>query len=333
MRFAASHRNHRLAMLLAGLILFAVPGQADATEQIDLLVERPGVGPFSDDDGSVFEDDIVALWAAGIVEGCMPGSFCPDVAISRGQMAAMLRRARPDFFPGAHSPFADTFDSAFSDDVAALAAAGVTSGCTDQLFCPDDPVTRETMAAFLHRTFADLIPQHLEASSFRDLSESQFAAEISWLAGTGLTSGCSVGLFCPHTPVTRGQMAAFLRRALDLPSVEAPPPVIVDLAVPSGPGVEGWRMLVEHFFRPADVDRAIRVIACESKGDPDARNPHSSASGLFQHLASLWTPRAEAVGYPGASVFDPVANVAAAAGLVYEGGGWSHWDASRGCWS
>ncbi len=89
---------------------------------------------------------------------------------------------------------------------------------------------------------------------------------------------------------------------------------------------------MEHFFEAADVDRAMAVMACESKGDPNAKNPGSSASGLFQHLASQWAPRAEAIGYPEASVFDPVANVAAAAWLVYDGGGWSHWNASRGCW-
>jgi soluble lytic murein transglycosylase-like protein len=114
--------------------------------------------------------------------------------------------------------------------------------------------------------------------------------------------------------------------------VTPPGVVMVDLSVPTGPGAEGWRPLVEHFFEPADVTRALAVMSCESKGDPDAKNPGSTASGLFQHLASQWGPRAEAIGYPDAGVFDPVANVAAAAWLVYDGGGWSHWNASRGCW-
>jgi hypothetical protein len=89
--------------------------------------------------------------------------------------------------------------------------------------------------------------------------------------------------------------------------------------------VEDWRPLVAHFFKAEHVDRALRIIRCESKGDPGARNPRTSASGLFQHLRRYWPMRAGAAGYPGASVFDPVANVAASAYLVYEGGGWSHW--------
>jgi hypothetical protein len=109
--------------------------------------------------------------------------------------------------------------------------------------------------------------------------------------------------------------------------------VIYDLSIPTESGIEGWRLLVEQFFAPADVDRALRVIGCESHGDPLAKNPNSTASGLFQHLASQWGPRAEAIGAPGADVFDPIANVAAAAWLVYEAGGWSHWNSSRGCWA
>lgn len=94
-----------------------------------------------------------------------------------------------------------------------------------------------------------------------------------------------------------------------------------------------WRPLVAAFFAPEDVDRALRVIQCESKGDSDAKNPRSTASGLFQHLASMWPPRASAAGFTGVDVFDPVANVGTAAWLVYEGGGWSHWYPSRPCWS
>lgn len=88
--------------------------------------------------------------------------------------------------------------------------------------------------------------------------------------------------------------------------------------------VERWRPVVDMYF-PADrVDWALRIMECESKGKPDAKNPTSSASGLFQHLARLWPPRAEAAGFAGADVFDPFANIAVAAWLL-ENGGPSHW--------
>ncbi len=90
-------------------------------------------------------------------------------------------------------------------------------------------------------------------------------------------------------------------------------------------GVEQWRSLVATYFRAEDVDRAMRILACESGGNPNAKNPRSSASGLFQNLGKYWAARSAAAGYAGASIFDPTANVAVAAWLRDQPGGWLHW--------
>ena len=89
--------------------------------------------------------------------------------------------------------------------------------------------------------------------------------------------------------------------------------------------VEQWRPLVAAYFRPGDVDRAMRIMSCESGGNPNAKNPGSSASGLFQHLGKYWTGRSAAAGFLGASIFNPTANVATAAWLRDQKGGWGHW--------
>lgn len=88
--------------------------------------------------------------------------------------------------------------------------------------------------------------------------------------------------------------------------------------------VERWRPIVSTYFPDDHVDWALRIIECESHGDPNAKNPRSTASGLFQHLASLWGDRTAAAGWKGADVFDPFANVAVAAWLL-ETGGPGHW--------
>jgi hypothetical protein len=54
---------------------------------------------------------------------------------------------------------------------------------------------------------------------FRDDDTSVFEHHIDWLALTGITHGCNPPVndrFCPGDTVTRGQMAAFLTRALNL---------------------------------------------------------------------------------------------------------------------
>lgn len=97
----------------------------------------------------------------------------------------------------------------------------------------------------------------------------------------------------------------------------------LDVAVSTHP-VERWAPLVARWFQPEDVDLALRIIDCESGGNPKAKNPHSTASGLFQHLRMWWG----GVFDP----FDPEQSVEHGARLFYDGGV-AHWNASRACWS
>lgn len=97
-------------------------------------------------------------------------------------------------------------------------------------------------------------------------------------------------------------------------------------------GVEQWRGLVSVYFPPEAVDHALKVMACESGGNPWADNLRSTASGLFQHLASYWADRSVKAGWAGASIWDPEANIAVAAWLSKGGTDWSDWNASIHCW-
>jgi hypothetical protein len=115
-----------------------------------------GTYQFADDDDSVFETDIERLAESGITFGCNPPSsdlFCPGAVVTRGQMAAFLVRALGLTETGSAS-FVDDVMSVFERDIERLAHAGITLGCnppTNSRFCPELPVTREQMAAFLHR--------------------------------------------------------------------------------------------------------------------------------------------------------------------------------------
>jgi hypothetical protein len=60
------------------------------------------------------------------------------------------------------------------------------------------------------------------ANPFDDSSASIFSDSIKWLSATGITQGCGPRRFCPDALVTRGQMAAFLVRALKLPAPPTP---------------------------------------------------------------------------------------------------------------
>jgi len=218
----------------------ATEGWYGGTTQVDALaipfglgmdwagidIDLPGEPPlppsntFTDDDGSVFEADIEWLAAEGVTRGCNPpvnDEFCPNAAVTRGQMAAFLVRAL-GLTDQLDDPFIDDDGSVFEADIEKLAAAGITRGCNppaNDSFCPNDPVTRGQMAAFLVRALS--YTDAGEGDLFTDDDGSIFEDAIDKLATAGVTRGCNPPTndrFCPGDVVTRGQMAAFLHRAL-----------------------------------------------------------------------------------------------------------------------
>jgi|GEM_PF-1192588 len=102
--------------------------------------------------------------------------------------------------------------------IEAIAAAGITSGCTTDLFCPSRAVTRAEMAAFLIRALDE--SQAPAAGTFPDVPAGQwYTGYVERLAALGISVGYEDGTFRPHSPVSRGEMAVFLIRALDLPEL------------------------------------------------------------------------------------------------------------------
>jgi hypothetical protein len=90
----------------------------------------------------------------------------------------------------------------------------------------------------------------------------------------------------------------------------------------------GWlsevevRALVELYFEPQDVNRAVRIAWCESRFDPGASDLRTGGIGLFNHLPRYWDERAANAGFEGVAATDAQAATAAAAWEVYNGAGW-----------
>jgi|GEM_PF-1703164 len=115
-----------------------------------------------------FNDVPITYWAAawikqlaaeGITGGCGSGSYCPEGAVTRAQMAIFLLRSKHG---ASYSPPAVGGSTGFTDVPASywaaawikqLVAEGITSGCGSGTYCPESSVTRAQMAVFLVRTF------------------------------------------------------------------------------------------------------------------------------------------------------------------------------------
>jgi hypothetical protein len=116
--------------------------------------------------GTVFADvpktAFAAAWieafaAEGITNGCGGGKYCPGSPVTRAQMAVFLLRAEhgSDYDPPAPTGiFGDlVLTDPFTQWIEQLSNEGITAGCGDDNFCPNQPNTRGQMAAFLVRTF------------------------------------------------------------------------------------------------------------------------------------------------------------------------------------
>ena len=103
----------------------------------------------------------------------------------------------------------------------------------------------------------------------------------------------------------------------------------------TGPvNVEQWRPLVAKYFAPDLVDQAMCILAHESKGNPGAKNPRSSAAGLFQFLRKTWNSVPTSItggSYDSGAVYLPEPNVAAAAWLQRRVSSWRPWTVSSLC--
>lgn len=158
-------------------------------------------------------DDHGVGWMLWNVLGSYHFEAIPDY------LATADRRSTVTTEPLPASGFYDVPDAhPFAADITWLAGARITTGCNQygDEFCPDQPVTRAQMAAFLTR----LLGLHRsEDSRFVDAEDSPFARDIAAIEAAGITAGCNPPAndrFCPGDRVTRGQMAALLARALSL---------------------------------------------------------------------------------------------------------------------
>jgi uncharacterized repeat protein (TIGR01451 family) len=132
----------------------------------------------------------------------------------------------------------------FHDYVNTIARDGVTAGCGNGNYCPDNPNTRAQMAVFLLKSElgASHVPPPATGTVFLDVPASDpFAPWIEELAALGVTGGCGGGNYCPGAPVTRAQMAVFLLKTLEGSSY-APPPATgtVFADVPASAFAAAW---------------------------------------------------------------------------------------------
>ena len=226
------------------LTITASPGTTYYIE----VAQYPGTSPnggglvfhattFADTPGNAWYWTYVeGFYAKGITTGCAtnPFQYCPDRAVTRAEMAVFILRA---IHGGSYQPTPNP-TGMFSDVpvtgkewmepwIEEFYNEGMTTGCyTPPLqYCPERSVTRAEMAVFILRA--------IHGSSYQPPAASHYFSDDpvsgkEWMEAwvdefyrENLTTGCAQNplRYCPEQNVTRAEMATFIDRAFNFPTL------------------------------------------------------------------------------------------------------------------
>ena len=191
-----------------GASYYAAPGDS-------LTVDYVEVGDYAIADPGIWADWEYDVDTADFTTEVFraTGSEASHVMVTHTQGS---ERARADLLQ-----FKDGSPTDFSPAITWFIDQGLT---TDDVagFRPTAPVTRQAMAAFLHRyANGSDAPAACTTAPFPDVPTSHpFCAEITWLVEQGITTGYSDGTFRPAAPISRQAMGAFLERFAGAPMTD-----------------------------------------------------------------------------------------------------------------
>lgn len=183
--------------------------------------EKAAWNPFADvKEGDWFYESVWYVYEKGLMNGTDSDRFSPGQSASRAMLVAMLWRLAGQPAVNEAAPFTDVTANAYYAEAAVWAAEnGIVKGYGDNLFGPNDPVTREQLAAILYR-YAQVKGQDTalagDLSGFADQPSGWASEPVRWAVGAGLLSGKGGGVLNPTGNATRAETAAMLMRYLEL---------------------------------------------------------------------------------------------------------------------
>ena len=186
--------------------------------------ENPGTGvnPFTDiSEKDWFYGDVMFVYENGLMLGTSKTLFSPHGTAMRGMMATILWRMEGSPVPKGKNSFTDVEAGKwYADAITWTAENGIFAGYSKDKFGPDDPITREQLAAIFYR-YADYKGYDLtvkgDLDKFKDADKITDYAKtaMQWAVGSGLVKGKSGNLLDPQGTATRAEIAAMLHRFIE----------------------------------------------------------------------------------------------------------------------
>ena len=186
--------------------------------------ENPGTGvnPFTDvSEKDWFYGDVMFVYENGLMLGTSKTLFSPHGTATCGMMATILWRMEGSPAPKGKNSFTDVEAGKwYADAITWTAENGIFAGYGKDKFGPDDPITREQLAAIFYR-YADYKGYDLTVKGnldkFKDADKITDYAKtaMQWAVGSGLVKGKSGNLLDPQGTATRAEIAAMLHRFIE----------------------------------------------------------------------------------------------------------------------
>ena len=186
--------------------------------------ENPNTGanPFTDvSEKDWFYGDVMFVYENGLMLGTSKTLFSPHGTATRGMMATILWRMEGSPAPKGKNSFTDVeVGKWYADAITWTAENGIFAGYGKDKFGPEDPITREQLAAIFYR-YADYKGYDLTVKGnldkFKDADKITDYAKtaMQWAVGSGLVKGKSGNLLDPQGTATRAEIAAMLHRFIE----------------------------------------------------------------------------------------------------------------------
>ncbi|MEK5223769.1 S-layer homology domain-containing protein [Paenibacillus sp. FSL H3-0319] len=182
-----------------------------------------------------WSENVLKEWQQqGLLSGYQDGTLQPDHKITRAEFAALINKS---------FGYTNTAEIAYKDvkasnwfyaDIAKATAAGYIKGYTDQTFRPNQPLTREEMAAIVSSILKLSATDSPAAFSDTAVGHQWSKLQINAIAQAGLMSG-NDQKFRPLDTATRAEAVSVLDRALKFAAAKSSEKVVYDKAGNYGP--------------------------------------------------------------------------------------------------
>lgn len=176
------------------------------------------VNPFKDvKEKDWFYDAVKYTNQKKLFGGTAADKFSPEDTMTRGMLVTVLHRLEGESAVDTVADFSDVKATEYYAKPVNWAAANKIVGGFDGKFNPEDPVTREEMAAILHRYAAYKaydVSDTATLDSFRDggKTSSWAVGDMKWAVGAGMIYGRENNTLAPGGTATRAEVAQIMMR-------------------------------------------------------------------------------------------------------------------------